>query len=106
MYQIGESNRIEKIDSVARIESKLFCLNWNALLSRLLYESSFWTSKEITKRLISEAQRWTKRDGGSDISYYTGRRRHTRGAYLSVKPNHSPRITSAQCRLHVSYYTR
>jgi len=23
-------NRIEKIDSVARIESKLFCPNWNA----------------------------------------------------------------------------
>ena len=26
------ANRIEKIDSVARIESKLFCPNWNALL--------------------------------------------------------------------------
>jgi len=25
------ANRIEKIDSVARIESKLFCPNWNAL---------------------------------------------------------------------------
>jgi len=25
-------NRIEKIDSVARIESKLFCRNWNALI--------------------------------------------------------------------------
>jgi len=25
-------NRIEKIDSVAKIESKLFCPNWNALL--------------------------------------------------------------------------
>ena len=27
------ANRIEKIDSVARIESKLFCPNWNALFS-------------------------------------------------------------------------
>jgi len=27
-------NRIEKIDSVARIESKLFCPNWNALVVR------------------------------------------------------------------------
>jgi len=26
-------HRIEKIDSVARIESKLFCPNWNALPS-------------------------------------------------------------------------
>ena len=32
IYQIGESNRIEKIDSVARIESKLFCPNWNVLI--------------------------------------------------------------------------
>jgi len=31
IYQIAESNRIEKIDSVARIESKLFSPNWNAL---------------------------------------------------------------------------
>ena len=30
IYQIAESNR--KIDSVARIESKLFCLKWNALI--------------------------------------------------------------------------
>jgi len=36
-------NRIEEIDSVARIESKLFCPNWNALqytaklLSKLRY---------------------------------------------------------------------
>ena len=26
-------NRIEKIDSVAKIESKLFCPHWNALAS-------------------------------------------------------------------------
>jgi len=34
-YQIAESNRIEKIDSVARIESNrnYFCPNWNALVS-------------------------------------------------------------------------
>jgi len=33
IYQIAESNRVEKIDSVARIESNrnFFCLNWNAL---------------------------------------------------------------------------
>ena len=34
-------NRIEKkIDSVARIESKLFCTNWNALLSVSLVRST------------------------------------------------------------------
>jgi len=35
IYQIAESNRIEKIDSVAKIESNrnFFCLNWNALAS-------------------------------------------------------------------------
>ena len=27
-------NRIEKVDSVARIESNLFCPNWNALVGR------------------------------------------------------------------------
>jgi len=35
IYQIGESNRIEKIDSVARIESnriEIFCPNWNVLI--------------------------------------------------------------------------
>jgi len=35
MYQIAESNRIEKIDSIARIESnrmETFCPNWNALV--------------------------------------------------------------------------
>jgi len=32
IYHIAESNRMEKIDSVARIESKLFCRNWDALL--------------------------------------------------------------------------
>ena len=36
MYQIAESNRIEKIDSIARIESNrietFFCPNWNALV--------------------------------------------------------------------------
>jgi len=31
IYQIAESNR-KKIDSVARIESKTFCPNWNALV--------------------------------------------------------------------------
>ena len=34
IYHNAESNRIEKIDSVARIESKLFCPNWNALYCR------------------------------------------------------------------------
>jgi len=36
IYQIAESNRIEKIDSVARIESNqnFFCPNWNALVHR------------------------------------------------------------------------
>ena len=29
------ANRIEKIDSVARIESKLFCPNWNALVETI-----------------------------------------------------------------------
>jgi len=34
IYQIAESNRIEKIDSVAKIESNrnFFCPNWNALV--------------------------------------------------------------------------
>jgi len=34
IYQIAESNRIEKIDLVARIESNrnFFCPNWNALV--------------------------------------------------------------------------
>ena len=39
IYQIAESNRIEKIDSVARIESNrnFFCPNWNALVSTLFH---------------------------------------------------------------------
>ena len=43
IYQIGESNRIEKIDSVAKIESNrnFFCLNWNALLTRQSYTADF-----------------------------------------------------------------
>ena len=36
IYQIAESNRVEKIDSIARIESNrietFFCPNWNALV--------------------------------------------------------------------------
>jgi len=36
IYQIAQSIRIEKIDSVAKIESKLFCPNWNALVDRRL----------------------------------------------------------------------
>ena len=40
-------NRIEskKIDSVARIESKLFCPNWNDLVNRL----SKWSKSPVTK---------------------------------------------------------
>jgi len=37
IYQTAESNQIEKIDSVARIESNrietFFCPNWNALVT-------------------------------------------------------------------------
>jgi len=42
IYQIVESNRIEKIDSVARIESNrnFFCPNWNALWEMLLAASA------------------------------------------------------------------
>jgi len=40
IYQIAKSNRIEKIDSVARIESNrietFFCPNWNALVASRL----------------------------------------------------------------------
>ena len=38
IYQIAESNRIEKnrFGSENRIESKLFCPNWNALVTTCL----------------------------------------------------------------------
>ena len=38
IYQIVESNRIEKNRESNRIESKLFCPNWNALTCRIRYE--------------------------------------------------------------------
>ena len=42
IYHIAESNRIEKIDSVARIESNrnFFCPNWNALSRTVSYHNT------------------------------------------------------------------
>ena len=40
IYQIAESSRIKKIDSIARIESNrnFFCPNWNALLAAYMHK--------------------------------------------------------------------
>jgi len=49
IYQIAESNRIEKIDSVARIESKLFRSNWDALPCTKFEVSSFSCCGDFTR---------------------------------------------------------
>jgi len=65
IYQIAESNRIEKnrFGSENRIESKLFCPNWNALLpgvSRGVVFVILRLAVLVEHRLVTDRHRQTQ----------------------------------------------
>ena len=63
IYQIAESNRIEKIDSVSRIESNgnFFCPNWNALAAGEFIRTDAHEDTQVHVQLL--------RSNANDCSY-------------------------------------